>query len=567
MKFKDLGLSKETINSLDQIGFEEPTPIQIKTIPKILKNDQDIVGQAQTGTGKTAAFALPIIELIDPKINKLQAFILTPTRELAGQIAEEINTLRGKRNLKVTAIYGGQSITQQFRRLKEGAQIVIGTPGRILDHIKRKSIDLSNLKLLVLDEADEMLNMGFITDVEKILKFTPKNKRTLLFSATMPNKILDLAKRHMQNFEFLQIKNERLTTSLTEQIYFEVRETDKFEALTRIIDIENDFYGLIFARTKVEVDRLAQKLKNRGYLSEAIHGDIAQNQREKIFQNFKDKKIKILIATDVAARGINVDNLTHVVNYALPQDPESYVHRIGRTGRAGNEGTAITLITPYEYHKLTFIQRITKTDINKKNLPEGKDIVSAKKDQIKSKLNSIIKENQQEKLISFAEELLTENKSQDVAAALLQYSFSKDLSEDRYNDLKEGAKNARNNRGDLSQEGKVRLFVAKGSKRGTTKKSLVDFITQNAEIDQDLIDDVRVFDDFSFITVPYEESKLLIKVFKNEGQGSRPLIAKAKPRNKGNFNNKNNFRNNNFRNNNKTYIRGRRSNRKKRTIM
>jgi ATP-dependent RNA helicase DeaD len=534
--FESFGLSKDLLFALKEKGFEEPTPIQKKTIPFILQNKKDIVGKAQTGTGKTAAFALPTIELIDPKLNKLQAFILTPTRELAGQIAEEINSLRGGRKLKVTAIYGGQSITQQIRRLKEGAQIVIGTPGRVLDHIKRKNLNLKDLKLLILDEADEMLNMGFIKDVEKILKTTPEEKRTLLFSATMPTKILNLAKNYMRDYEYLEVKEEKITTNLTEQIYFEVKEAEKFEALSRIIDMENDFYGLIFCRTKVDVDRVSQRLKNRGYNSEGIHGDISQSQREQIFAKFKNKKIKILVATDVAARGINVDNLTHVVNFALPQDPESYVHRIGRTGRAGKEGTAITLITPYEYRKLTFIQRITKTDITKKKLPQATEIIEAKKERIKTAIQEIIEKEKHKNLIDFSKQILEKNDPTEVVSALLQHSFAKELDEKSYNQIDNFSQSRKNfNQTSPDRNGSlvkdmVRLFVAKGSNRGTTKKSLVDYITQKAKVKGHLIDDVRVFEDFSFITVPYQESKRIIQTFKKEGKDNRPLVAKAKPR-------------------------------------
>ncbi|MFQ5900631.1 MAG: DEAD/DEAH box helicase, partial [Thermodesulfobacteriota bacterium] len=380
--FNDLGLSAKVLDAINKKGFEEPTAIQVMTIPLMLRDDTNIIAQAQTGTGKTAAFGLPLIELVNTDSKTVQALILAPTRELAIQVSEEINSLKGDKDIRIVPIYGGQSIDQQLRRLKKGVHIVVGTPGRVIDHLNRKTLKIGKIEHLILDEADEMLNMGFIEDMEKIMKHTNPVKRTLLFSATMPRKIKDLAHKYMDGYEFLTVKKEQLTTNLTEQIYFEVKASDKFEALCRIIDIEDDFYGLIFCRTKSNVDSVVTHLKDRGYDAEAIHGDISQAQRERILGTFKKRKVNTLVATDVAARGIDVNNLTHVINYSLPQDPESYVHRIGRTGRAGNEGTAITFITPIEYKQLMFIQRIAKTDIKKSKIPGVKDIIKAKKKKI-----------------------------------------------------------------------------------------------------------------------------------------------------------------------------------------
>lgn len=299
--FKSLGLSENTLMALKKKGFEEPTPIQVKAIPLLLKGDKDIIGQAQTGTGKTAAFGIPIIEKIKERSNNVQAFILVPTRELAIQVSEEMNSLKGHKRLHIIPLYGGQSIDQQLQRLEKGVDIVVGTPGRVLDHINRKSLNLGKISYLVLDEADEMLNMGFIDDVEEILKSTGSEKRMLLFSATIPKAILNIAKKYMKQYEFIAEKNEQLTVSLTEQICFEVSFSDKFEALCRIIDIEKEFYGLIFCRTKIDVDNIANRLIDRGYDADALHGDISQHQREKILNKLKNHKINILVATDVAA--------------------------------------------------------------------------------------------------------------------------------------------------------------------------------------------------------------------------------------------------------------------------
>ena len=324
-------------------------------------------------------------------------------------------------------LYGGQSIDQQLRRLKKGVHIVVGTPGRIIDHLNRKTLKIGNIEHLILDEADEMLNMGFIEDMEEIMRHTNPEKRTLLFSATMPKKIKDLAHKYMDGYELLAVKKEQLTTNLTEQIYFEVKASDKFEALCRIIDIEDDFYGLVFCRTKIDVDYVVTHLMDRGYDAEAIHGDISQAQRERTLQKFKKQRINILVATDVAARGIDVNNLSHVINYSLPQDPESYVHRIGRTGRAGNEGTAITFITPSEYRQLMFIQRVAKTDIKKSKVPRVKDIIKAKKKKIHDDLTSILEDEIESTYKDWADSLLNDNNPTEILSAVLNYCFEDEL--------------------------------------------------------------------------------------------------------------------------------------------
>ncbi|PIS44563.1 MAG: RNA helicase, partial [Ignavibacteria bacterium CG08_land_8_20_14_0_20_37_9] len=344
--FNGLGLSDEMLQAIKMKGFEEPTEIQSKIIPLILQSENDLIGQAQTGTGKTAAFALPIIDKLELKASHLQVLVLVPTRELAIQVAEEFNSLRGHKNIHVTPIYGGQSYDTQLRRLKKGVDVIVGTPGRVMDLLKRKIFSLGKLSFVVLDEADEMLNMGFIEDIEEILSGANPERRTFLFSATMPERISNLAKKYMKNREIVKAKHAGQTISLTDQVYFEVRESEKLEALCRIIDTTNEFYGIVFCRTKNDVDYITSKLHDRDYDSEGLHGDISQAQREKILNKFKKKKTNVLVATDVAARGLDIDDLTHVINFALPQDPEAYLHRIGRTGRAGKEGTAITFVSP-----------------------------------------------------------------------------------------------------------------------------------------------------------------------------------------------------------------------------
>ena len=522
--FNDLGLSTETLSAVNKKGFEEPTAIQTLTIPVMLRDNTNIIAQAQTGTGKTAAFGLPLIEMIDPSSKTVQALILVPTRELAIQVSEEINSLKGNKQLIIVPIYGGQAIDQQLRKLKKGVHIVVGTPGRIIDHLNRKTLKLANIEHLILDEADEMLNMGFIEDIEKIMKHTNPAKKTLLFSATMPERIKTLAHNYMEGSEFIKVNKEPLTTNLTEQIYFEVKASVKFDVLCRIIDIENGFYGLVFCRTKSDVDALASHLTDRGYDAEAIHGDMSQAQRENTLEKFKKKRVNILIATDVAARGIDVNNLTHVINYSLPQDPDSYVHRIGRTGRAGNEGTAITFITPSEYKRLMFIQRIAKTDIKKSKVPKVKDIIKANKKKIYDDLTAILENEIDTKYYNWAERMLEDNNPTEILAAVLNYCFEEKINPDAYSEINEtGAKEK-----ELDQQGKTRLFVALGKKDKINARKLVELITSRVSVQSKHISDIQVMEKFSFITVPFEKAEKIVVSFKKKGQ--RPLIAHAKKR-------------------------------------
>jgi ATP-dependent RNA helicase DeaD len=492
------------------------------TIPVMLRDDTNIIAQAQTGTGKTAAFGLPLIEMIHTKSQAVQALILVPTRELAIQVSEEIGSLKGEKDIKVVPIYGGQSIDQQLRRLKKGVHIVVGTPGRIIDHLNRRTLKLGGIEHLILDEADEMLNMGFIEDMEEIMKHTNPAKRTLLFCATLPERIKDLAHNYMDGYELLTAKKERLTTNLTEQIYFEVKATDKFEALCRIIDIEDDFYGLIFCRTKSDVDSVATHLMDRGYDAEAIHGDLSQAQREKTLGNFRKQRVNILVATDVAARGIDVINLTHVINYSLPQDPDSYVHRIGRTGRAGNEGTAITFITPSEYKRLMFIQRMAKAAIRKSKVPKVEDIIKAKKRKITDDLTAILEDRIDTEYYSWAKKLLEDKHPTEMLAAVLNYSFEEDLNPDAYGEITEVCTKGKQ----LDQQGKARLFVALGKKDKMNAKKLVKLIMSRVSIKHQHIRDIRVMDKFSFVTVPFEKAEKIVVSFKEKGQ--KPLIIHAR---------------------------------------
>jgi ATP-dependent RNA helicase DeaD len=514
IKFKELGLSDEILKALNSKGFEEPSPIQQLCIPPLLKGEKDVIGQAQTGTGKTAAFSLPIIEILDTNTKTVGALVLAPTRELVIQVAEEINSLRGNKKLTVFPIYGGVDISRQMRKLKEGVDIVVGTPGRVQDLINRKKLILSDLKFFILDEADEMLNMGFLEDIENILKHTGEDKRMLFFSATMPREILSVAKTYMRDYEVLAVKKTELTTDLTEQIYFEVSRDDKFEALSRVIDIENDFYGIIFGKTKNEVDAVARHLIDRGYDADCIHGDVSQNQREKVLSKFKNKRINVLVATDVAARGIDVNNLTHVINYSIPQDPESYVHRIGRTGRAGNEGTAITFVTPSEYRKLLHIQRIAKTEIRKQKVPKIKEILRKKEEAIVGDIESIVETGEYNDYMTLAEKIVGEKDPKAVLAALLKKSFGEELDASNYNEIVERNRRDRDRGRDRGRAGiekelndHTRLFIARGKKDGMNPGKLVGLLSAKARVRRNNLKNVSVFDTFSFATVLSKEAE------------------------------------------------------------
>ncbi|MFC1808334.1 DEAD/DEAH box helicase, partial [Candidatus Omnitrophota bacterium] len=457
---------------------------------------------------------------ISEESKAVQTLVLAPTRELAVQVAEEINSLKANKRISVIPIYGGQSIDLQLRHLRRGVDIVVGTPGRVLDHLRRRTLKLDKISYLVLDEADEMLNMGFLEDVTEIMKQTPSEKRTMLFSATMPSEIMNIAKKHMRDYDIFKVTQGQLTVTQTDQIYFEVSAGDRFEAMCRIIDIEEDFYGLIFCRTKIDVDNVAKRLMERGYDADALHGDMSQNIREKILGRFKKKLANILVATDVAARGIDVQDLTHVINYAIPQDPESYVHRIGRTGRAGKEGTAITFITPAEYKRLHFISKKAQTDIRKAKLPKVKDVIETKKLRIKSSIEDIIRAQPNVEYLNISRDLLKGNEPEDIIAALLQHSFRGDLDKKNYTEIEESVVDAK---------GKTRLFVTQGRKDGLNRKELITLIKNKCGISHDKIGDVQVLDRFSFVTLSFKEAEIVLSFFKKSKRGKKGLhITKAK---------------------------------------
>ncbi len=517
-QFRELGLTDTTLGAIRNKGFEAPSPIQRLVIPVLLQNQNDIIGQAQTGTGKTAAFGLPILELFAEKTGVPQALILVPTRELALQVTDELLSFNINKKLSITPIYGGASISEQLRRLNKGTDIVVGTPGRILDHLRRGSLNLTQLHWLVLDEADEMLDMGFIEDVEQIMSHIEEPHRVLLFSATMPDRIKELSKKYMTNVSVLKVESPNITTDLTDQIYFEVKEADKFDALTRIIDVTPDFYGIIFSRTKVGVDELVNKLIDRGYAAEGLHGDVSQSLREKILRKFKRKNSNILVATDVAARGIDISNLSHVINYSLPQDSESYVHRIGRTGRAGNQGTAITFISPAEFRQFSAMKRQVKAEIRKEKLPTPQDIVAMKKSKIMDDLAEIIDGELYGDCGIMAREILANYPPEVALASLLKLAFKGELDESSYPEIRSFS---------VDRKGSARLFLALGRVDGFSPRKILDLIIRECDLPSNKIDDIKVLDEFSFATVPFSEAERVTRALNNLSKG-RPIASMAR---------------------------------------
>jgi ATP-dependent RNA helicase DeaD len=417
--FTDLGLSEPVIRSIINMGFEETTPIQELTIPAAMQG-RDLIGQAQTGTGKTAAYGIPLVERIMEQAELVQGIVLAPTRELAVQVAEELNKIGQFKRIHALPIYGGQGIDWQIRALKKRPHIIVATPGRLMDHMRRKTIRLNDIKILVLDEADEMLNMGFLDDIETILKEIPVERQTLLFSATMPRQIQNIAQRFMKEPELISIKSMGVTVSDTEQHYVEVSERLKFDVLSRILDIQSPDLAIVFARTKRRVDELSEALSKRGYSAEGIHGDLTQSKRDSVLRQFKDGTVEVLVATDVAARGLDISGVTHVFNFDIPQDPEGYVHRVGRTGRAGKSGLAITLVTPREMGMLRLIEQVIKRRIVRKPIPTIIEAVEGQQRLTMTEILRVIAEEDIEKYKGVAEELLAENDSVTLLSAALK---------------------------------------------------------------------------------------------------------------------------------------------------
>ncbi len=526
VEFGSLELSKKVFHAISDMGFEEPSPIQAEAIP-LLMAGRDVIGQAQTGTGKTAAFGIPIVERLNPKNRGVQALVLTPTRELAIQVAEEITKIAKYREIRALAIYGGQSIDRQILALKRGVHIVVGTPGRILDHLRRKTLRLNNLKFAVLDEADEMLDMGFIDDIETILQETPKEKQTLLFSATMPDEIQRLARKYLNGPQFISVSRDELTVPQIDQIYYEVKEHNKLDGLCRVLDTSNINRAIIFCRTKRGVDELVAGLEARGYEAQGLHGDLTQAQRNRVMKKFREGQVEILVATDVAARGLDIENVSHVINYDIPQDPESYVHRIGRTGRAGKSGVAISFVIPREYRQLRLIEKMINTRIKRGKLPTVADVFERQREVIIERLISTMQRGKLGNYRAIVEDLAGDYEMPEIAAASLKLAFDLEGSEDT-------GEAEETEFGDTGAEpGMVRLFMNIGRADEIRPQDLVRTIAEESGIPGKIIGAIKIYDKFTFVEVPQEAAeRVLYSMHRNIIKGKRVHVepAKVKPR-------------------------------------
>lgn len=468
--FNQLGLSHDLLETIEKKGFTFASEIQAKAIPVILEQSHDIIGIAQTGTGKTAAFGLPLIDKINPQKSCIKCIILAPTRELAVQVATELTSFKGTKRIKTLAVYGGQPIYQQIKDLKRGVDIVVGTPGRVMDMINRKVLDLSHLEYFVLDEADEMLKMGFIEEIESILEGTPEHKRVFLFSATIPSRIQNLSKKYMKEQVVLEVKSKNVTRENIQQLYFRVRRSEKIEAIKNLIELADDFHGIIFCQTKAIVNEISDELKREKLDVDCIHGDINQAGREKILKKFKDKRINILIATDVAARGLDIDNLSHVINYSLPQEIDSYVHRIGRTGRAGKKGIALTFIDSREEYKINRLIKMTKNDIKLSQLPSPTEVAQKKQERLIKKLEEIITTKNTSFYANLSKDLVQAFGDTKVISALLYQINGSGIPEKRKTFCEEDSKSYGRESGTKKRSSR-RSFGAEKSREGGPRSS------------------------------------------------------------------------------------------------
>lgn len=512
--FLNLGIEKHLLDAINDLGFETPSEIQQKTIPKLLSTECDLVALAQTGTGKTAAFGFPMLQKIDIKSRTTQGLILSPTRELCLQITNELK-LYGKycNGLNVTAIYGGASITDQAKNIKRGSQIIVATPGRMKDMISRRLVDISKIDYAVLDEADEMLNMGFFEDIKSILSHTPENKSTWLFSATMPKEVSLIAKKFMFSPTEITVGHKNTGSKNVSHEFYMVASRDRYPALKRLADANPEIFAVIFCRTKRETQKVAEKLIEDGYNAGALHGDLSQNQRDLVMKSFRNKQIQMLVATDVAARGIDVDDITHVINYQLPDEIETYTHRSGRTGRAGKNGISIVIITKSEARKIKAIEKIIQKQFEKKEIPNGIQICEI---QLKSLAQKIHKTEVNQEIENYLEEInkLFENLTKE---EIIKKFFSVEFS--RFFNYYAKAKNL-NSPNDLKSAEKynsnsIRFFINIGKKDGFDWMSLKDFLRDSLELGQDDIFKVDVKDSFSFFNSETKNLAKILEFFKD----------------------------------------------------
>ena len=542
MRFDELQLDERILRAVADMGFEEASPIQAQAIP-VQMEGRDIIGQAQTGTGKTAAFGIPLLQKVDPKSKKLQAIALCPTRELAIQVADEIRRLaKYMHGVKVLPIYGGQDIVKQIRSLKDGTQIIIGTPGRVMDHMRRKTVKFDHIQTVVMDEADEMLNMGFLEDMETILSQLPEERQTVMFSATMPQAIADIAHKFQKEPVTVKVVKKELTVPKVTQYYYEVKPKTKVEVMCRLLDMYAPKLSVVFCNTKKGVDELVQALQGRGYFAEGLHGDLKQIQRDRVMNSFRNGRTDILVATDVAARGIDVDDVEAVFNYDLPQDDEYYVHRIGRTGRAGREGIAFSFVVGKEVYKLRDIQRYCKTKIIPQAIPSLNDVTGIKVDKILENVADTIEESDLSEMINILEKKLLEEDytSLDLAAALLKMMMgeeSEDIVDTReprsLDDLdsyysggsrngngrgrgrNSGGRDSRDSRYDSGREDMARLFINIGKNQNVKPGDILGAIAGESGMPGKMVGSIDMYDKYTFVEVPRENADAVLKAMKD----------------------------------------------------
>lgn len=536
VRFDELQLDEKILKAVTDMGFEAASPIQAQAIP-VQMEGRDMIGQAQTGTGKTAAFGIPLLQKMSPKSKKTQAIILCPTRELAIQVADEIRRLaKYMHGVKVLPVYGGQEIVKQIRSLKDGVQVIVGTPGRVMDHMRRKTIRTEDIHTVVLDEADEMLNMGFLEDMETILSQMPEERQTVMFSATMPQAIADIARKFQKEPEMVRVVKKELTVPKVTQYYYEVKPRNKVEVMCRLLDLYSPKLSVVFCNTKRQVDELVQALQGRGYFAEGLHGDLKQEQRDRVMDSFRNGATEILVATDVAARGIDVDDVEAVFNYDIPQDDEYYVHRIGRTGRAGREGRAFSLVVGSEVYKLRDIQRFCKTKILPQPIPSLNDVTEIKAEKILDQVQELIAEGGLEKMVDVVEKrLLAEDyTSLDLAAAFLKMSMGddyEDIAEERrpLRDLDEldsrrSGGNTRTNNGKRRgrsdddyddrrspRTGMTRLFINLGKNQNVKPGDILGAIAGESGMPGRLVGSIDMYDKYTFVEVPGEQADVVLE--------------------------------------------------------
>ena len=521
--FGDLGLTEPMLHAIADLGFEAPTPIQARSIPLLLAG-RDLIGQAQTGTGKTAAFGLPLIQLTDVKRMEPQALVLEPTRELAVQVAGGIHALAKHTGLRVVPVYGGQPLDRQFRALREGAQIVVGTPGRVMDHMRRGTLSLAAVKFCVLDEADEMLALGFLEDMETILAELPDPRQLAFFSATMPPRITALTKKFLKDPAHVAIDVRRRTVETTNQTYYEVAPGKKQEALARVLDMETPGPTIVFCRTRQETNDLADALRLRGYSAEALHGDLGQADRDRVMRRFREGLADLLIATDVAARGLDIETVTHVINYDIPWDVEQYIHRIGRTGRAGRTGDAITLVEGRERRQLRAIEQMIGTTIKPARIPTAADIAARRRDLFQQSLRETLVAREFDSYLATVEALAEEYDTAEVAAAALQM-----LWQSQHSGPEEAAEEL-NADSERPEVGMTRLFVGLGRQDGLRPGDLVGAISNEAGLPGRVIGAIDILDKTAFVEVPAPDAQHVITVLRNATiRGRRVKVEMAGP--------------------------------------